>query len=62
MSSVLEASAREVYEAYNEALLRQDWLSARFWRPIVIERLEILSGSVKHRDGSASTHRADKEG
>lgn len=43
MTWLVEASAREVWEAYHEALVRQDWPSARFWRPILIERLELLS-------------------
>lgn len=62
MPSILEASAREVYEAYHEALLRKDWISARFWRPIVIERLGLLSGRANDSERPADTYRANPEG
>lgn len=43
-SAIVRAAAREVLEAYNQAMLRGDIQQALFWRPIVVERLELLSG------------------
>lgn len=61
-SQIVEASAREVFEAYYQAIERGDWPSARFWRPILIERLEVLSGAKTNRGGSATAHREQSEG
>ena len=46
-SQIVQASAREALEAYMESLERLDFEQASFWRSIVIERLEVLSGSIE---------------
>ena len=43
-SVIVRAATREVLEAYMEALRRGDLESALFWRPYVVERLELLGG------------------
>lgn len=58
-SEIAKASAREVYEAYYEALQRQDWPSIRFWRPIVIERLEQLGGAISDSERPAPGNRTN---
>lgn len=45
--AVLEASSREVFEAYVSALQRDDMESVMFWRPIVIERLVMMHGALE---------------
>lgn len=44
---VLEASSREVFEAYVHALQRNDSVSAEFWRPICVERLVMMHGAIE---------------
>lgn len=44
---ILEASSREVFEAYIEALERGDLERATFWRPIVVERLGMMRGALE---------------
>lgn len=60
--TILEASAREVLEAYREALLRDDVLSEQFWRPIVIERLVMMHGAIEHFERLSGTDSAEQEG
>lgn len=45
--TILEASSREVLEAYLEALRRDDLEGELFWRPIVVERLGLIRGAVE---------------
>lgn len=55
MSSVVEASAREVFEAYVQAIQREDIEGILFWRPVVVERLVVMRGIVEDylRDSGA---------
>ena len=46
-SDIVRAATREVLEAYNQAILRGDLAGALFWRPYVVERLELLSGDYE---------------
>lgn len=62
MSSVVEASAREIYDAYYQALVRQDWPSVRFWRPVLIERLGQLNGRATNHERPTEPYRANPEG
>lgn len=57
-SEVARASAREVFEAYHQALINQDWASVRFWRPVLIERLELISGTSTDSERPAPGNRA----
>lgn len=62
MSWVVKASAREVFEAYHEALQRQDLPGAMFWRAILLERLELLGGSAEDSGRLTGPNRANPEG
>ena len=44
---VVEASAREVFEAYVHAIQRDDLQGVLFWRPIVVERLVVMHGILE---------------
>ncbi len=40
---IVRAATREVLEAYEQAVRRGDLQAALFWRPYVVERLELLN-------------------
>lgn len=44
---VVEASAREVFEAYVQAIQREDLEAILFWRPVVVERLVVMRGILE---------------
>jgi hypothetical protein len=46
--TIVEASAREVFEAYWNALERKDAHAVFFWREILLERLGVLNGATGH--------------
>jgi hypothetical protein len=43
--TIVEASAREVFEAYWQALERRDTVAVLFWREVLLERLGVLNGA-----------------
>jgi hypothetical protein len=43
-SQILRAATNEVLEAYLFALRQQDFYAADFWRPYVLQRLELMGG------------------
>lgn len=43
--TIVEASAREVFEAYWQALERRDPVAVLFWREVLLERLGVLNGA-----------------
>lgn len=45
-STIVRASAREVYEAYWEALERREPVAILFWREVLLERLGVLNGAT----------------
>jgi len=61
-SAIVRAAAREVFEAYNQAILRGDLQAALFWRPIVVERLELLSGDDTNPAGVIGADGEEPEG
>lgn len=61
-SAIVRAAAREVLEAYNQAILRGDLQAALFWRPIVVERLELLSGDDTDSAGVVGVDGDESEG
>lgn len=58
-SRILQAATREVLEAYIEAIRRQDFDAAWFWRPYVVERLELLSEHVGDSTGIGGADSAE---
>jgi hypothetical protein len=59
---IVEASAREVFEAYWGALERGEPTSIFFWREILLERLGVLSGATDNSSGPPGAHRNGQEG
>lgn len=59
---VVRASAREVFEAYWECLERRDLVQGLFWRQILLERLELLSGAKGHSGEPSGPRRDGAEG
>lgn len=57
-SVIVRAATREVLEAYVDALRRGDEIAAHFWRPYVVERLELLSEHVGDSTGTGGTDQA----
>lgn len=55
---ILEASSREVFEAYVSALHRNDEQSAKHWRPIVVERLVMMHGAIEDYLRTSGTDRS----
>lgn len=56
---IVEASAREVFEAYVTALHNRDREAAAFWRPVVIERLAVINGHAEYRERAARADRGE---
>lgn len=50
---IVEASAREVFEAYNLALANHDREAVVFWRDVLIDRLVIIHGYQYDRERAA---------
>ena len=57
-SVIVRAATREVLEAYMLALRNGDLASAAFWRPYVVERLELLNEHARNTAGSSGTDSA----
>ena len=55
---IVRAATREVLEAYEQALRRGDLAGALFWRPYVVERLELLGEYVGDSAGPGGTDTA----
>ena len=60
--TIVRASAREVFEAYWESLERRDLPGALFWRQILLDRLELLSGAKGHSGEPSGPRRDGAEG
>ena len=54
---IVEASAREVFEAYWQALERGELSAVLFWREILLERLGVLNGAPGNSSGPSGAHR-----
>ena len=52
---IVRAATREVLEAYEQALRRGDLAGALFWRPYVVERLELLNEHSRNPTGPSGT-------
>ena len=52
---IVRVATREVLEAYMLALRNGDLLGAAFWRPYVVERLELLNEHARNTAGSSGT-------
>jgi hypothetical protein len=50
---IVEASAREVFEAYAQARENGDREASEFWRIALIERLVVINGHTQHRERTA---------
>jgi hypothetical protein len=61
-STIVRASAREVYEAYYECLERRDFAGALFWRQVLLERLGLLNGAKGHSGEPSGPRRDGAEG
>ena len=59
---VLEASSREIMEAYLEALEGGEESRIRFWRSVVVERLVLIHGAVTDYYGAGGADRDESEG
>lgn len=59
---ILRAATNEVLEAYLFALRAGDSWSAEFWRPIVIERLELMNGDDEDSARVAGINGDESEG
>lgn len=59
---VMEASAREVFEAYVSAIERNDVESIMFWRPICVERLVMLHGAIEDYLRHSGTNGTQQKG
>ena len=59
---IAEAATRETLEAYIEALQREDWESAEFWRTVVLERLVSLNVAIGDYFGSGGVDGFEQEG
>ena len=57
-SVIVRAATREVLEAYMLALRNGDLASAAFWRPYVVERLELLNEHARNTAGTSGTDSA----
>ena len=57
-SAIVRAATREVLEAYEQALRRGDLAGALFWRPYVVERLELLNEHVGDSTGTGGADSA----
>jgi len=57
-SVIVRAATREVLEAYMLALRNGDLLGAAFWRPYVVERLELLNEHARNTAGPSGTDSA----
>jgi hypothetical protein len=60
--TIVEASAREVFEAYWLALERGELSAVLFWREILLERLGVLNGTTGNSNGAPGAHRNGPEG
>jgi hypothetical protein len=56
-STIVRASAREVYEAYFEALQRREPVAILFWREVLLERLGVLNGATGNSERPSGAHR-----
>jgi hypothetical protein len=59
---IVEASAREVFEAYWEALDRRDAGRIFFWRSVLLERLAVLNGATHNSVEPPGAYGAGPEG
>ncbi len=59
---VLEASSREVLEAYVEAVERGETERIRFWRAVVVERLVMCHAALTDYYGTSGTDGDEPEG
>ena len=57
-SVIVRVATREVLEAYMLALRNGDLASAAFWRPYVVERLELLNEHARNTAGTSGTDSA----
>jgi hypothetical protein len=55
--TIVRASAREVYEAYWEALERREPVAILFWREVLLERLGALNGAADDSERAPGAHR-----
>jgi hypothetical protein len=58
----MRAAANEVLEAYLEAVRRGDFAGAHFWRPWVVERLELLKDVDGDTAADFGAYGAESEG
>ena len=56
---IVRVATREVLEAYMVALRNNDIEAALFWRPYVVERLELLSEHVTDSRSVGGTDQAE---
>ena len=56
-STIVRASAREVFEAYWQALERKDAPAIFFWREILLDRLGVLNGATGDSGRAPGAHR-----
>ena len=59
---ILRAATNEVLEAYLLALRQGDYWAAEFWRPYVLERLELIGGDDEDIAGVVGTDGDESEG
>jgi hypothetical protein len=56
-STIVRASAREVFEAYWQALERKDPAAIFFWREVLLDRLGVLNGATGDSERAPGAHR-----
>ncbi len=52
---IVRVATREVLEAYMLAIRNRDYWAADFWRPYVVERLELLNAYRADIDATCGT-------
>jgi len=52
---IVRVATREVLEAYMLAIRNRDYWAADFWRPYVVERLELLNAHRADIDATCGT-------
>lgn len=55
--TIVRASAREVYEAYWQALERREPVAILFWREVLLERLGVLNGATGNSGRPSGAYR-----